>query len=266
LFGRGTSGEGCDVELLELPGVQQQLLDALLDAGTPVVVTLLAGRPYALGRAVTEAAGIVQAFFPGEEGARAIAGVLSGRVSPSGRLPVSVPGRPGVQPSTYLAAQLAQAGEVSSTDPTAAYGFGHGLSYTDFEWSGLDVPQGTTGTDGEFEVAFTLGNTGDREGVEVVQLYLRDPVASVVQPVKRLVGYRRVRLAPGEQVRITVAVPADLASFTGRDGRRIVEPGVLELHVAASSTDTRLCVPLTLTGPVRPLDHTRRLHASFTVG
>ncbi|MFC1408103.1 beta-glucosidase [Streptacidiphilus sp. N1-12] len=265
LFGRGTSGEGCDVELLELPGVQQQLLDALLDVGTPVVVTLLAGRPYALGRAVHEAAGIVQSFFPGEEGARAVAGVLSGRVNPSGKLPVSVPGRPGVQPSSYLAARLAQAGEVSSTDPTAAYGFGHGLSYTSFDWSGLRVEQGSTGTDGEFRFEFTLGNSGDREGSEVVQLYLHDPVASVVQPVQRLIGYRRIRLAPGEQARVRVTVPADLASFTGREGHRIVEPGALELGIAASSTDTRLSVPLTLTGPVRAVDHTRRLHATVIV-
>ena len=265
LFGRGTSGEGCDVELLELPGVQQQLLDTMLDAGTPVVVTLLAGRPYALGRAVHEAAGIVQSFFPGEAGARAIAGVLSGRVNPSGKLPVSVPGRPGVQPSTYLAARLARAGEVSSTDPTAAYGFGHGLSYTGFSWSDLEVTEGRTGTDGEFRFAFTLGNTGDRGGAEVVQLYLHDPVASVVQPVIRLVGYRRIQLGAGARARIEVVLPADLASFTGRDGRRLVEPGALELRVGASSTDTRLTVPLTLTGPVRPLDHLRRLHADVTV-
>ncbi|WP_033895131.1 glycoside hydrolase family 3 protein, partial [Streptomyces anulatus] len=93
--------EGCDAENLALPGVQQQLLEALLDAGTPVVVTLLAGRPYALGRAADEAAAVVQSFFPGEEGTRAIASVLSGRTEPSGRLPVSVPRRPGSQPSTY---------------------------------------------------------------------------------------------------------------------------------------------------------------------
>ncbi len=95
LFGRGTSGEGCDAETLDLPGAQQHLLDALLDSGTPVVTVLLAGRPYALGRAVTESAAIVQSFFPGEEGTHAIAGVLSGRVNPSGRLPIGVPPRPG---------------------------------------------------------------------------------------------------------------------------------------------------------------------------
>ena len=260
LFGRGTSGEGCDAESLELPGLQQQLLDSVLDSGTPVVLVLLAGRPYALGRAVTGAAGIVQSFFPGEAGARAVAGVLGGRVNPSGRLPVSVPNRPGVQPSTYLAARLAQASDVSSTDPTPAYGFGHGLSYTDFDWSDLELLQDTADTAGEFRIALTVRNSGPRGGTEVVQLYLHDPVASVVQPVQRLVGYRRITLDPGERSRLRITLPADLASFTGREGRRIVEPGALELRLAASSTETRLTARLTLTGPVRTVDHTRRLH------
>ncbi|MER5185085.1 glycoside hydrolase family 3 N-terminal domain-containing protein [Streptomyces sp. NPDC002896] len=265
LFGRGTSGEGCDTESLVLPGVQQQLLDTLLDTGTPVVVTLLAGRPYALGRAVEESAAIVQSFFPGEEGTAAIAGVLSGRVTPAGRLPVSIPGRPGVQPSTYLAAPLGQLSDVSNTDPTPAYGFGHGLTYTTFEWSDLLVEDAQAATDGAVELAFTVRNTGDREGTEVVQLYLHDPVASVVQPVQRLVGYARVPLAPGEASRVRVTVPADLASFTGRGGRRIVEPGELELRLSASSTEPRLTATVTLTGPVRQVDHTRRLHATFSV-
>ncbi|MFE9404189.1 beta-glucosidase [Streptomyces sp. NPDC006530] len=265
LFGRGTSGEGCDAESLQLPGSQHQLLDALLDCGTPVVVTLLAGRPYALGRAVREAAAIVQCFFPGEAGTQAVAGVLSGRVNPSGRLPVSIPAHPGVQPSTYLAARLAGASGVSSSDPTPAYGFGHGLGYSDFAWSGLVVEADETGTDGEFRLAFELRNIGDRAGSEVVQLYLHDPVASVVQPVQRLIGYRRIELAAGAGCRMELTVPADLASFTGRGGHRIVEPGTLELRIAASSTDARLTVPLRLSGPVRPLDHTRRLHATVTV-
>ncbi|MFD5467279.1 beta-glucosidase [Kitasatospora sp. NPDC127059] len=265
LFGRGTSGEGCDVESLELPGKQRELLEAVLDVGTPAVVALLAGRPYALGRAVTEAAGIVQCFFPGEAGTRALAGVLSGRVNPSGRLPVSVPSHPGVQPSTYLAARLAQAGGVSSTDPTPAFGFGHGLGYSEFSWSALAVATAETGTDGAFRLAFELHNTGTRAGTEVVQLYLHDPVASVVQPVQRLVGYRRIPLDAGAGCRVELTVPADLASFTGRDGRRIVEPGALELRISASSTDHRLTAPLRLTGPVRPVDHTRRLHPTLTV-
>ncbi|MEU6336157.1 glycoside hydrolase family 3 N-terminal domain-containing protein [Streptomyces cellulosae] len=263
LFGRGTSGEGCDAETLDLPGAQQQLLDALLDTGTPVVTVLLAGRPYALGRAVTESAAIVQSFFPGEEGTHAIAGVLSGRVNPSGRLPIGVPRAPGSQPSTYLGARLAQASEVSNVDPTPAFPFGHGLSYTRFDWTDLTVDADETPTDGEFTLTFTVRNTGDRSGTEVVQLYLHDPVASVVQPVQRLVGYTRVTLEPGEARRLTVTVPADLASFTGRDGRRVVEPGALELRLAASSADPRLTTRVALTGAERRVDHTRRLHATF---
>ncbi|MFF7141011.1 glycoside hydrolase family 3 N-terminal domain-containing protein [Streptomyces nodosus] len=263
LFGRGTSGEGCDAESLELPGAQQQLLDALLDAGTPVVTVLLAGRPYALGRAVQEAAALVQSFFPGVEGTGALAGVLSGRTNPSGRLPVSVPRGPGAQPTSYLGAPLAQASDVSNIDPTAAFGFGHGLSYTSFAWSDLLVDEKETGTDGEFRLEFTVRNTGQRQGTEVVQLYLHDPVAPVVQPVQRLVGYTRVPLAPGEARRVRVTVPADLASFTGRDGRRVVEAGDLELRLSASSADVRLTASVTLTGPDRQVDHTRRFHAVF---
>jgi beta-xylosidase len=265
LFGRGTSGEGCDVESLELPGVQRRLLDELLDTGTPLVLTLLAGRPYALGRAVDEAAAVVQTFFAGEEGTGAVAGVLSGRVNPSGRLPVSVPRRPGVQPSTYLAARLGQSSEVSSIDPTPAYAFGHGLSYTSFHWTELEVESLRCDTAGEVRLAFTVRNTGDREGAEVVQVYAHDPVASVVQPVQRLIGYRRLELAPGAAARVRLSVPADLVSFTGRDGRRIVEPGELELRLGASSADQRLTVACTLTGEVRQLDHTRRLHARWEV-
>ena len=265
LFGRGTSGEGCDAESLELPGVQRQLLDTLLDTGRPVVVTLLSGRPYALGRAVTEAAAIVQTFFPGEAGTQALAGVLAGRVAPSGRLPVSVPSRAGSQPSTYLTAKLGQASDASNIDPTAAFAFGHGLAFTTFRWTDLRVEELLTGTDGELRFSFTVRNTGEREGTEVVQMYLHDPVASVVQPVQRLVGYQRVALAPGRAARVSVEVPADLASFTGRDGRRVVEPGALELRLGASSTDLRLTVAATLTGEARYVDHTRRLHPAFRV-
>lgn len=265
LFGRGTSGEGCDAESLVLPGAQSRLLDALLDTGTPVVTTLLAGRPYALGRAADESAAVLQSFFPGEAGTAAIASVLSGRTGPSGRLPVSVPRHPGAQPSTYLASRLGHGSEVSSIDPTPAFGFGHGLTYTAFAWSDLVVEDTEVPTDGDVRLALTVANTGDRAGTELVQLYLHDPVASVVQPVQRLIGYVRVDLAPGRSARIRAVVPADLASFTGRAGKRVVEPGELELRFAASSTEPRLTARVTLTGPVRRVDHHRRLHAGFEV-
>ena len=121
LFGKGTSGEGCDVADLRLPGRQEELLEALLATGTPVVAVLLVGRPYDLSRQADRLAGLVCGFFPGEEGAAAIADVLSGRVNPSGRLPVSFPGAGSTQPSTYLAPPLGQRNDVSVVDPTPLY-------------------------------------------------------------------------------------------------------------------------------------------------
>jgi beta-xylosidase len=260
LFGRGTSGEGCDVADLRLPGRQGELLSALLDTGTPVVLVMLSGRPYALGAYADRLAAAVQAFFPGEEGGPAVAGVLSGRVCPSGRLPVGIPADPGGQPAGYLAPPLGQRSDVSSVDPTALYPFGHGLSYTSFEWTADpagDVVQ--CPTDGSVTVAVTVRNTGDRAGDEVVQLYLHDPVAQVTRPVVRLIGYTRVALAPGQQRRVQFAVHADLTCFTGRRGDRIVEPGDLELRLGPSSTDVRHTVPVKLVGPERTVDHRRRL-------
>lgn len=266
LFGRGTSGEGCDVESLVLPGVQQQLLDRLMQTGVPVVLVLLTGRPYAVGSAVQDAAAIVQGFFPGEEGGSAIAKVLSGRVNPSGRLPVSIPAKPGAQPSTYLASRLGQASSVSNIDPAAAYPFGHGLSYTSFQWSDLSLEDpSVVQVDGAAKAGITVTNTGDRAGVELVQLYLHDPVASVVRPVQKLVGYARVPLEPKASARVSFTVPADVASFTGRDGRRIVEAGDLELGFGASSGDIRLKATVTLVGETRVVDHTRRLHCEVNV-
>ena len=261
LFGRGTSGEGCDVPSLELPGAQQQLLDSVLAGDTPAVVTLLAGRPYALGSATRDASAIVQTFFPGEEGTGAIAGVLSGRVNPSGRLPVSVPAHPGAQPSTYLAAPLATKSGVSNIDPTPAFPFGHGLGYSSFAWE--DFVVSATEFDDRVTVSLTVRNTGERAGADVVQLYLRDPVASVVRPVRRLIAYRRVELQAGESVSISFRVSADLTSFTGREGHRIVEPGEFVLEFAHSAGDPAWEQSVWLTGVTRVVDHTRTLTADI---
>lgn len=266
LFGRGTSGEGCDVADLQLPGVQAELLDALLTTGVPVILVLLTGRPYALGRWHGRLGAVVQAFFPGEEGGPALAGVLSGRVNPSGRLPVSVPRVPGGQPWTYLQPPLGLAGEVSSLDPTPLYPFGHGRSYTSFTWqdhTGNDVTE--IGTDGSYDLSLTVRNTGERAGAEVVQLYLHDPVASVTRPDVRLIGYQRVELAPGEARRVTFRFHPDLSSFTDRTGARVVEPGALELRLGPSSAEVRHTARLRLTGPVRVVGADRRLRCEVEV-
>ncbi|GAA2001556.1 glycoside hydrolase family 3 N-terminal domain-containing protein [Microbacterium ulmi] len=265
LFGRGTSGEGCDASDLSLPGAQQQLLDAVIATGIPTVATLLAGRPYALGSAATEAAAIVEAFFAGEEGTPAVAGVLSGRINPSGRLPVSVPSNPGAQPSTYLAPPLARKTGVSNIDTTPAFAFGHGVGYTTFSWTDAAADAGEIAVDGSVTVSLTVRNTGDRAGAEVVQLYVNDPVASTVRPVQRLVSYARLELEPGEGAKVSFRVPADLTSFTSRDGRRIVEPGDIVFGLGRSSADIVSAQVVRLTGSERQVDHTRELHASVTV-
>ncbi|BCL30135.1 glycoside hydrolase family 3 N-terminal domain-containing protein [Streptomyces aurantiacus] len=264
LFGRGTSGEGCDVADLQLPGVQAELLDALTATDTPVVLVLLTGRPYALGRWHDRLAATIQAFFPGEEGGPAVSGVLSGRVNPSGRLPVSVPQAPGGQPWTYLQPPLGLAGEVSNLDPTPLHPFGHGLGYTDFTWEDTEDRRAEITTDEPYDVSVTVRNTGAREGTEVVQLYLHDPVARVTRPDVRLIGYHRLTLTPGESRRVTFRFHPDLSAFTDRTGRRIVEPGALELRVATSSTATHHTTHLTLTGPERRLGPDRRLSCTST--
>jgi beta-xylosidase len=273
LFGRGTSGEGCDVESLELPGVQGELLDALLETATPVVLVMMSGRPYALGRYAAGLAAAIQSFFPGEEGGSAIAGVLSGRVCPSGRLPVSMPRTAGGQPSSYLSPPLGLRSDVTTIDPTPLWPFGHGMSYTSFRWDDVLVDGRLvdpaepvqTRTDGAVRLSLTICNSGDRAGADVVQLYLRDPVAQVTRPDVSLIGYARIALDPGQTARVTFDVSADLSSFTGRDGRRIVEAGELELLLSASSAEPRHVVQLRLVGPERFVGSSRRMVADVTV-
>ena len=265
LWGHGTSGEGCDVSELTLPGVQERLLHVLADTGIPVVAVLVTGRPYALGAVAGRLAAVVQTFFPGEEGGQAIAGVLSGRVTPSGRLPVEVPRDPGAQPSTYLRSRNAEKHSASVVDPTPLFAFGHGLSYTTFEYADLELSAAEVPTDGEVRVSCTVRNTGLVAGTEVVQLYLGDPVSSVVRPVQWLAGFARASLAPGEAARVTFRLHADRTSFTGQDLTRIVEPGTITVTVGGSSDDLPLTGSFTLTGPLRTVGIDRVLDTPVSV-
>jgi beta-xylosidase len=265
LFGRGTSGEGCDIEELKLPGAQEELLQALADTGVPVVAVLVTGRPYAIGGVLDRLAAVVQTFFPGEEGGSAIAGVLTGRVTPSGKLPVEIPRDPGAQPATYLRSRNAAQHGGSSVDPTPLFAFGHGLSYTTFAYADLALSADEVATDGAVEISCTVRNTGPVAGTEVVQLYLGDPVASVARPERWLAGFARVALTPGETARITFRVHADRTSFTGQDLTRIVEPGTITVTLGGSSDDLSLLGSFTLTGPLRTVGIDRVLHTPVSV-
>lgn len=254
MFGRGTSGEGCDREDLILPGVQEQLLHALVETGRPVVLVLLTGRPYALGAAADRCAAVVQAFFPGQEGGPAIADALLGVTSPSGRLPVQMP-RPGTpQPGSYLAPKLGSLTGVSSADPTPRHPFGHGLGYTTFVRDGLSVAETRVAVDGVVEAEVTVRNAGDREGADVLQVYASDPAAQVVRPLRQLVAFHKVRLAPGEAQTWRVRIPAAAFAFTGVAGHRIVEPGRIVLRVAADAADEGQAIEIDLIGDVQRVD------------
>ncbi|TCC49149.1 glycosyl hydrolase [Kribbella capetownensis] len=261
LFGHGTSGEGCDAEDLRLPGVQGELLDQLLATGKPVVVVVVSGRPYALGEIADRVAGLVQAFIPGQEGAAAIAGVLSGRIVPSGKLPVQIPRHVGGQPGTYLQPALGsvESAGISGLEAAPLFPFGYGGSYTTFEVGDLRMSATEIGNDGEFTATVRVRNTGDRAGDEVVQLYLHDVVARIARPLKLLTGFARISLEPQAAVDITFRVHADRTAYTGPDLRRIVEPGEFEVMLGTSSQDLPCRAVVRITGDVRVVGHERML-------
>jgi hypothetical protein len=206
--------------------------------------------------------------MPGEEGASAIAGVLSGRVQPSGKLPVQIPRRPGGQPRTYLQPPLGspESAGISTLDATPLYPFGYGGSYTTFAVDALRISDAEVPTDGAFTVAVRVRNTGPREGDEVVQLYLRDLVAQVARPVRQLTGFARVGLAPGQAVDVTFRVHADRTAYTNRELQRIVEPGDIEVLVGTSAVDLPCRGRVRLTGSLRVVGHDRQLVTPVELG
>ncbi|MBT1611480.1 beta-xylosidase/alpha-l-arabinosidase [Curtobacterium poinsettiae] len=242
LFGRGTVGEGNDTESLDLPGVQRELVEAVVATGTPTVMVLLTGRPYAIGWALDgdqpRPSAVVQAFFPGEGGGLAIADLLTGVASPSGRLPLSLPRSAGAQPFTYLHPRLGGPSDVTAADSTPVRPFGFGLGYTDFAYDELVVDPDVR-SDGVFTVSVTVRNTGVRDGEDVVQLYGHDVHGSVTRPEVQLLGYARVAVAAGESVRVRFRVPVQRFAFTDRRMRRVVEPGDVQVWVASHAAASR---------------------------
>jgi beta-glucosidase len=265
LFQTGTVGEGSDADSLDLPGVQQELLEAVVATGTPVVVVLTSGRPYNLGGLEDKVAALVMAFAGGQQGGPALADVLCGRSDASGRLSISVPKNVGAVPY-YYNHKMKSAGTPIARHFGSRYPFGHGLSYASFELAelSLDAPEVDV-RGGSIGLGFTVRNNGARAGVSVPQLYVRDLLASVVRPVKELKAFCRVELAAGEAARVRFEVPTDMLSFTGPHGRRRVEPGDVELQVGVSSADIRLRANVRLTGAVLELGRDWRMESRATV-
>ena len=229
-------GEGFDRSNLDLLGKQMELLEAVKATGTPVVVIYIQGRPLNMNWASENADALINAWYPGQRGGDAIADVLFGDYNPAGRLPISVPRSVGQIP-VYYNKKHPRGRDYVETEVTPLYSFGYGLSYTDFEYKDLIVEAKDSMN---YNISFTVKNVGDRSGDEVAQLYVRDEVASVVQPNKQLKRFERINIKPGEEKIISFALNKEDLSILNRDMKRVVEPGVFTIMIGPSSDNIKL--------------------------
>ncbi|MDH5688787.1 MAG: beta-glucosidase BglX [Candidatus Bathyarchaeota archaeon] len=244
---REMSGEAASRSSLDLPGVQEELVKAIYETGVPLVEVLLNGRPLSISWSAEHVPAILEAWFPGIQGGYALADVIFGNYNPGGKLPVTFPRTVGQVPIYY---NHKNTGRPPSSDrwsskyldipSTPLFPFGHGLGYTEFEYSNLQINPKRIKPSGKAKISVEVENTGDCRGDEVVQLYLRDVVASVTRPVKELKGFERITLAPGEKKTIVFTLTPEQLSFINRDLKRVVEPGIFEVMVGKSSEDIQL--------------------------
>jgi len=252
-----SSGEATDRATLCLPGVQEQLVAAVAQAGRPIVLVVIDGRPLALTSAIEKAAAVLLAFPPGEEGGNAIAEVIAGRVNPAGRLPISLPRDQGQMPLYYAHKPSGQRsqfwGDYADLSCTPLFPFGFGLSYSRFTYSSGAIDAAEVAATGSLRISIDLTNDGPRDGDEVVQLYLRDKAGSVTRPVLELKGFARVPIRVGETRPITFILDLSQTAFHGRDGRFAIEPGEMEVMLGASSNDIRFRADFRIVGGRRTL-------------
>jgi beta-glucosidase len=249
-----TTGEGRDRAELGLPGIQEELVRAVHATGVPVVVVLVNGRPLALPWIAEHVPAILEAWLPGEEGAEAVADVLFGACNPGGKLPMTFPRGVGQVPITYRhkpsGGRSHWKGDYVEMSSRPLFPFGHGLSYTRFEYSRLRIRPARVAPSGRVRIAAGVVNAGRVAGDEVVQLYVHDVVASVTRPVQELKGFQRVSLEPGQRVTVSFDLAVDELAFYDRDMRRVVEPGEIEVMVGSSSADIRLRGSFEIVGEV----------------
>lgn len=252
-----TSGEAVDRLELGLPGVQQQLVEAVAATGTPVVVVLINGRPLAIPWIAQNIPAVIEAWLPGEEAGTAIADVIFGDFNPAGRLPISLPHSVGQVPVFYnhkpSGGRSHWYGNYVDGSTKPLYPFGHGLSYTTFDYANLRISAAEISPDDVFEVSVDITNTGARAGDEVVQLYVRDLVASVTRPVKELKAFKRLTIIPGETRTVTFTLHTSQLAFYDVEMNFVVEPGDVQIMIGASSEDIRLTGQITIVGETLPV-------------
>ncbi|MFA7329450.1 MAG: glycoside hydrolase family 3 N-terminal domain-containing protein [Candidatus Delongbacteria bacterium] len=232
-------GEFRDRASLALPGRQAELIRRVADTGTPVTVVLVGGAPVVMEDWLEAAGAVLCAWYPGEEGGHAVARALFGDLSPAGRLPLSFPVAEGQVPLGYRHKPTGRGDDYADLTGQPRFPFGHGLSYTGFRYSDLRLPASVRLGE-PVPVRCTLTNTGRRAGDEVVQLYLRDELASVARPVLELAAFRRVHLEPGESREVEFQLPAAALSLLDAQLRPVQEPGRTRVYLGASSQDLRL--------------------------
>jgi beta-glucosidase len=236
-----TCGEMRDRAELSLSGVQEDLVKAIYETGTPTILVLIDGRPLALGWIAEKIPAILEAWLPGEEGGTAVADVLFGNYNPSGKLPISFPRKVGQIPVYYAhkpsGARSQLWGDYVDASTSPAFEFGYGLSYTTFKFSNLEIKPNLVPLTGKISIRCTIENTGHRAGEEVVQLYINDVVASITRPVKELKGFKRIALKPAETRTVEFELRSETLGFYDKDMKFIVEPGMFKVMVGRSSKD-----------------------------
>lgn len=242
------TGEGVTRATLDLLGVQEDLLKELKATGKPLVVVLIHGRAMTINWIAVNSDAVVDAWFPGEVGGMAVADVLFGDYNPGGKLAVSVPKHVGQLPVYYYRKYPGR--KFVEMDGEPLYAFGFGLSYTTFAYSDLRVEPKQIDKGGRAEVSVNVTNTGQVAGDEVVQLYIRDQMASVVRPPRELKGFERIYLAPGQTKRVAFQVGDAELCFVNADVQWVVEPGDFEVMIGRSSNDIALKDKLTVRAPV----------------
>ena len=238
------SGEAESRSNIDLIGKEQQLVDAIKNNGKPFVVVLMNGRPLTIPALDAESPAILEAWFPGTEGGNAVADNLFGKINPGGKLPDTFPQNLGQIPLYYNHENTGRPPDPNNKYTskyndgpfTPLYPFGYGLSYTTFAFSNPVISRATMSPTGSVTVSVNVQNTGARSGDEVVQLYIHDPVASIVQPVRRLEGFQRVTLAPGQTTTVRFTLKGSNVGFYDNTGNFVVEPGTIEAYVGDSST------------------------------
>jgi len=226
--------------MLSLPGHQEELIKAVAKTGKPVVVVLVGGSAITMSNWINNVKGIVDVWYPGEEGGRAVADVLFGDYNPAGRLPITFPINEAQLPLVYNHKPTGRGDDYYNLTGLPLFPFGYGLSYTSFEYSSIQLDKNSIDRNESAILTFTVKNIGSREGDEVVQLYIHDVLSSVSRPVMELKGFQRIHLQPGETKSIQFTITPELLSMLNIDLKKVVEPGDFRIMIGASSRDIRL--------------------------